>query len=183
MASPPLPCCLPQRPAASPAPRRACCLHPHYLRCHPAPPPPLPPLQVRSSGEPSKRSFLERKGLTAEEIAEALRRVPEPTGGLPAAATAATTTVPGKTLPGPAPSSALQATLQHVQPGQYAPSALQHLPAQPPPQQQQQPVRWTQVRAGCPGPRGGAACSRGGGGSGGSSGCGTLPLRRLGFRA
>eukprot|EP00887_Chlorella_sp_A99_P001028 scaffold14.g1028.t1 len=103
--------------------------------------------KVRSSSEASKHSFLERKGLNAEEIAEAFRRVPEPA---PGAATPAAATLQ------PAP-GALQATLQHIQPAATPQAAVQYgaLPpqqlalAQPqalaPQPPVQQPVRWTQV--------------------------------------
>jgi len=41
--------------------------------------------QVRGSTVASKRSFLERKGLTADEIDEAFRRVPDAPAPLPSA--------------------------------------------------------------------------------------------------
>ena len=45
-------------------------------------------MQVRGSSVDSKRSFLEKKGLTPDEIAEAFKRVPEtPSASTPAAAT------------------------------------------------------------------------------------------------
>ena len=45
-------------------------------------------MQVRGSPVDSKRSFLEKKGLTPDEIAEAFKRVPEtPSASTPAAAT------------------------------------------------------------------------------------------------
>jgi hypothetical protein len=54
---------------------------------------------VRSSAVSSKREFLQRKGLTEAEIAEAFRRVPEAPAAAPAAISA------------PAP-AAVQSTLQ-----------------------------------------------------------------------
>ena len=43
-------------------------------------------MQVRGSPQDSKRSFLEKKGLTPQEIAEAFKRVPEtPSATVPAA--------------------------------------------------------------------------------------------------
>ena len=111
-----------------------------HTRCCPA-----APAQVRASTPASKRDFLERKGLSSEEIDEAFRRVPDaPTGVTPAP-------------PPPAPSHALQAAAQHLQPPlppqQYAlqPGYALQQQQQPPQQQQQlvapeqQPVRWTQV--------------------------------------
>ena len=47
-------------------------------------------MQVRGSPIDSKRSFLEKKGLTPEEIAEAFERVPEtPSTSVPAASSGA----------------------------------------------------------------------------------------------
>lgn len=97
-------------------------------------------LQVRASGAASKREFLQRKGLTEEEIDEAFRRVPQE-------ATAAAAPAPAPA----APPSAVQATLQHLQPGPpYSTAAtpqqqqLQQYGQPPPPPQQG--MRWTQVR-------------------------------------
>lgn len=108
-------------------------------------------LQVRGSPVSAKRSFLEKKGLTADEIDEALKRVPE----APAAAAAATVpaggtptvgannlvtytqqpshgSVAGQVHQAPSPAGALIPVQQHQQ---------QQL--MPPPQPE--PLRWTQV--------------------------------------
>lgn len=114
--------------------------------------------KVRESTTAIKRSFLERKGLTAAEIDEAFRRVPESSG-----APAATAPGSGSYTPAPAPSSAAAA-------GGYTPTSVQApqsavmangaapppkpyhqtamVPVQPvqqlaPPQQQG--MRWTQI--------------------------------------
>ncbi|GAB4818706.1 hypothetical protein N2152v2_005752 [Parachlorella kessleri] len=108
--------------------------------------------QVRSSSAASKRDFLERKGLTAEEIDEAVRRVPETTVPLAAPAMAAAA-LPSSS---PVPQAALQTTLQHLQPSQqYAGQAHQHGGAMGPhpgmqmvPAAAQQPLRWSQVALG-----------------------------------
>lgn len=77
-------------------------------------------MQVRSSPASSKRAFLQQKGLTAEEIAEAFKRVPE-VPGLPASP--ATAVVPS---PSPSPSPSQQPTPQ----------------TQPP---KSEPIRWSQI--------------------------------------
>jgi hypothetical protein len=73
-------------------------------------------VQVRSSPASSKRAFLQQKGLTAEEIAEAFKRVPE-VPGLPASPSTAV-------VPSPSPSQ--QPTPQ----------------TQPP---KPEPIRWSQI--------------------------------------
>jgi hypothetical protein len=72
-------------------------------------------VQVRSSPASSKRAFLQQKGLTAEEIAEAFKRVPE-VPGLPASPSTAV-------VPSPSPSQQQQ-TLQPPKP---------------------EPIRWSQI--------------------------------------
>lgn len=118
--------------------------------------------KVRSSSESSKRSFLERKGLTAAEMDEAFRRVPQEPASTSAAATGA---APAAATAYAAPSAALQTTLQHIQPSpqpQYIYAAQQQpgagvpgqqlalVPAQQAQVQQQEPqgVRWTQAALG-----------------------------------
>ena len=59
--------------------------------------------QVTSSPESQKRQFLEKKGLTAEEIEEAFKRAPQPTT---AAATTPATTAPTTTTPAAQPVAA-----------------------------------------------------------------------------
>ena len=56
--------------------------------------------QVSSSQETSKRAFLEKKGLTPDEIAEAFKRVPQPAAPAPSAAP------PAPAAPVPAAASA-----------------------------------------------------------------------------
>ncbi|KAG2490990.1 hypothetical protein HYH03_010662 [Edaphochlamys debaryana] len=95
--------------------------------------------QVRSSTNvASKRSFLERKGLTAAEIDEAFRRVPE----APAAAAAPAAPAAPVYAPPPAPAPAQV----------YAPAAVAAAPgagpmvlAAAPPPVQPQGVRWSQI--------------------------------------
>lgn len=89
--------------------------------------------KVQSSPESTKRAFLERKGLTADEIAEAFRRVP------PAPS------------PAPAPAAALPSTSAPV-PSSIAPHvsapAVPHQPGYSVPGHPMSPsagVRWTQV--------------------------------------
>lgn len=111
----------------------------HNKHTHAAPACALAPasLQVRSSTAASKRSFLERKGLTQEEIDEAFRRVPE---------TAAPAASPAPTAPASAGvPGVLQTTVQHLQPAAYPqqPGALVVQPGGAPPQPQ--PLRWSQV--------------------------------------
>ena len=93
-------------------------------------------VQVRSSPAASKRSFLEKKGLTAAEIEEGFRRVPDiPTASVPAGPSGLPVQA-AEPPPKPFPTGTA-ATLQQLQP-------------QPIVQQQQaptpQPIRWTQVR-------------------------------------
>lgn len=93
-------------------------------------------MQVRSSPAASKRSFLEKKGLTAAEIDEAFRRVPDtPTASVPAGPSGlpvqAATEAPRKPFP-----TGTAATLQQLQPQPIVQQA-------PTPQ----PIRWTQVAA------------------------------------
>lgn len=103
--------------------------------------------QVRGSTTDSKRSFLQKKGLTEAEIADAFKRVPETsdTSVGTAAATYSTTgqlaqiTRPQKPFPTAAPVS-----------GQYQPAYGQSQALQP--QQAVQPAgyRWSQASfAGC----------------------------------
>jgi hypothetical protein len=80
--------------------------------------------QVRPSPEASKRTFLVNKGLTADEIAEAFRLVPEPAA-------------PG------IPSAVLHTTAQHLAPATPSQQPPQHLQALYPQQPEQRPVRWT----------------------------------------
>ena len=99
--------------------------------------------KVSASPIATKRSFLERKGLTAEEIEEAFRRVPaEPTAAIATAS--------------PAPNhQGLVTYVPQVVPQQVAPQLQQQvvpaLPAQqlsavvPMQQARPEPVRWTQV--------------------------------------
>ena len=101
--------------------------------------------KVSASPIATKRSFLERKGLTAEEIEEAFRRVPaEPTAAIATAS--------------PAPNhQGLVTYVPQVVPQQAAPQLQQQqqvvpaLPAQqlsavvPMQQARPEPVRWTQV--------------------------------------
>jgi hypothetical protein len=120
-------------------------------------------LQVRESPTATKRSFLERKGLTAAEIDEAFRRVPEPT-----TSTATPLSVPSQNAAtGLITYQPLQqgATSHATMPASSAAttSSLQVVPARPgvqqqmvPLQQQQQlaqpappePIRWSQVMLG-----------------------------------
>jgi hypothetical protein len=75
---------------------------------------------VRPSATEYKRAFLEKKGLTAAEIGEAFRRVPEPPAGYAA------------------PPEAAQQQQQQLAPVQYAPPP----PPPPPPA-----MSWSQARA------------------------------------
>lgn len=91
-------------------------------------------VQVRGSPAASKRSFLEKKGLTAAEIEEAFRRVPDtPSASVPAGPSGlpvqAAAEPPRKPFP-----TGTAATLQQLQPQQI----VQQPPAP-------QPIRWTQV--------------------------------------
>ncbi|CAL8471170.1 g10712 [Coccomyxa elongata] len=93
--------------------------------------------KVRGSPAASKRSFLEKKGLTAAEIEEAFRRVPDtPTASVPAGPSGlpvqAATEAPRKPFP-----TGTAATLQQLQPQPIVQQA-------PTPQ----PIRWTQVVVG-----------------------------------
>lgn len=122
-------------------------------------------LQVITSPEATKRSFLERKGLTAAEIDEAFRRAPPP----PTAPAADATTAPAAAAP--AAHAATTATPTHgannlvTYTQQQQPPAQQPYGAAPPnqlvpaghpgggalvlqqqPPPQPQPIRWTQVR-------------------------------------
>lgn len=104
--------------------------------CHP---------QVRGSAESAKRTFLEKKGLTAAEIDEAFKRVPPEAPAAPAAAaTSSTPTVGANNL------------VTYTQQPQQAMQAPQHMPQVPsqalvPAQQMQMmqpqrpPVHWSQV--------------------------------------
>ena len=100
--------------------------------------------KVSASPIATKRSFLERKGLTTEEIEEAFRRVPaEPTAAIATAS--------------PAPNhQGLVTYVPQVAPQPVAPQLQQQLAAPAPPAQQltavvpmqqarPEPVRWTQV--------------------------------------
>lgn len=95
--------------------------------------------QVKGSPPATKRSFLERKGLTPAEIEEAFRRVPEE---------AIATTLPSNTTPQSAAANS-QPQIQQVPPQQQYSNEL--VPAVGGPMQPQpilpthQPVRWTQV--------------------------------------
>jgi hypothetical protein len=94
------------------------------------------PAQVAGSPAATKRSFLERKGLTAAEIDEAFRRVPEDafTSSAP----------PQQQAPAAAQQPqqyAQQQQQQHPQ-GALVPAQQQQLGAPP-----QEGYRWTQVRA------------------------------------
>ena len=95
-------------------------------------------MQVRGSSTESKRSFLQKKGLTEGEITEAIKRVPEAsdtTVGLPSSSTTASQLAqvsrPQKPFPTASASGQPFAQAQAVQ----APQALQ--PAG---------YRWSQVR-------------------------------------
>lgn len=99
-------------------------------------------VQVHGSTTESKKSFLQKKGLTEAEITDAFKRVPEAsdtTVGTPAAASSTTgqlaqVTRPQKPFPTAAPASG------QYQPAHGQPQALQ-------PQQALQPAsyRWSQV--------------------------------------
>ncbi|KAK9826884.1 hypothetical protein WJX81_004333 [Elliptochloris bilobata] len=91
--------------------------------------------KVRGSTVASKRSFLERKGLTSDEIDEAVRRVPEAPAPVPTAPAGGA--VPVK--PYPTPSAAALQPYQAPAPPTPAP------PPQPP---AQEPIRWTQAVVG-----------------------------------
>ena len=109
-------------------------------------------VQVKGSGVAMKRSFLERKGLTEAEIAQAFARVPEESSPLPAVSA---TPVPSTTGTGlvtympqgaqqPAQAAAPQApgaVTYAPQQQQMVPYAAPPAPAPPAPQ----PIRWTQV--------------------------------------
>ncbi|EIE19534.1 hypothetical protein COCSUDRAFT_48772 [Coccomyxa subellipsoidea C-169] len=90
--------------------------------------------KVRGSSAASKVSFLEKKGLTAAEIEEAFRRVPDtPTASVPAGSSGLPAQPAAQPPPKPFPTGTA-ATLQQLQPQPIA---------QPP-----QPIRWTQVVVG-----------------------------------
>jgi hypothetical protein len=119
-------------------------------------PPPLAP-QVRSSTDATKRSFLERKGLTGPEISAAFARMPAeaPTAPAPAAPAPAAAQPPAALAPGPGgvTSGGQLVTYQPQQLGQplgapgYGPPGQAMLPVQAL-QPEQQPIRWSQVRHG-----------------------------------
>jgi hypothetical protein len=100
-------------------------------------------MQVKDSPEATKRSFLDRKGLTTAEVEEAFRRVPsEQQQGAPVSTT---TTAP---VQGP---SGLVTYQQQPQEQQQQQQGAHHhggvlLPAQPPQPPLQEPIRWSQVR-------------------------------------
>ncbi|GBF95783.1 hypothetical protein Rsub_08219 [Raphidocelis subcapitata] len=105
--------------------------------------------KVRPSPDATKRSFLERKGLTNEEIAEAFARAPAapaaapPSAAAPAVAAAAAPPPGGQQLVSYAPQQQQQ---QQQQPYGSAPPQYALMPAPLP--QQPEPVRWTQVLLG-----------------------------------
>ena len=117
--------------------------------------------QVRPSPEATKRSFLQRKGLTADEIDAAFSRVPAPEPALvPPAAAPAYTPAPAQGVPAAAGHlvpyagqqsgaaagySPQQQAQPYGAPQQYAYSAGPPAQLQPLPPQQE-PIRWTQVR-------------------------------------
>eukprot|EP00878_Enallax_costatus_P024627 GHUV01026301.1.p1 GENE.GHUV01026301.1~~GHUV01026301.1.p1 ORF type:complete len:217 (+),score=39.89 GHUV01026301.1:83-652(+) len=116
--------------------------------------------KVRGSAISAKRSFLEKKGLTAAEIDEAFKRVPETsTSPVPAAVTTTTTVTPTYgannlvTYTQQAPTAVQPAVVAAAapQPVSAAPGAGALVPMHPQQQQMQamqppqQPVRWTQV--------------------------------------
>jgi len=106
---------LPQAPAAEePPPREDQVTNAVGFLSHP---------KVRGSSDASKRAFLQRKGLSQAEIAEAFRRVPPADPASPALAAPAPTPQPSQSLQSPQPQ----------------PMAVVQSP--PPPQ----PVRWSQV--------------------------------------
>lgn len=114
----------------------------------------LIPLQVRGSTEGTKRSFLERKGLTAAEIEAAFTRVPDTTAPAASAPASAPSAQP-VTLNNPAYGANQLVTYQpHAGTPGYAPAQQaaiipqQNGQALGPPQPEQQPIRWTQVIAG-----------------------------------
>lgn len=115
-------------------------------------------VQVRGSAVSAKRSFLEKKGLTAAEIDEAFKRVPEAPAAAPTAAPAAAPATFSST-----PSYAANNLVTYTQPGHVAQPAVAHPPGsgmvaspsalvpmapghlqqlQP---SQQQPLKWTHV--------------------------------------
>jgi hypothetical protein len=111
-------------------------------------------LQVRGSPRTSKMAFLERKGLSAGEIEEAFRRVPE---------TEAVPNAPQGSLETPAHASSptLNTLNQHLHPVAGGPqqryaSQTQVLPPPPPPPHQQlmlsqpqpPPLRWRHIALG-----------------------------------
>lgn len=115
-------------------------------------------MQVRGSAISAKRLFLEKKGLTAAEIDEAVKRVPETTAVPAPAATAATTT----STPTYGANNLVTYTQQSPATGQHTVPASTHqsvasgpgagalAPMHPQQQMQpiqpvQQPIRWTQV--------------------------------------
>lgn len=111
-----------------------------YLLCLTMSPQPcIAHAQVRGSSVESRRSFLIEKGLSATEIEEAFRRVPDPPSasaspslpsGLPAAPGPQ---APQKPFPtGGTSSGAISSTLAQLQATQPPPPPLQ-------------PIRWTQV--------------------------------------
>lgn len=109
-------------------------------------------LQVRSSSEAAKRSFLEKKGLTAAEIDEAFRRVP-PEAPAPAPAGTSTTSTPAVGANNLVTYTQQAAAPQQQPPGQPVTPAVPSqalVPVQPhlPPVVHPQPVRWTQVNKG-----------------------------------
>lgn len=102
---------------------------------------------MRGSSETAKRSFLEKKGLTAEEISEAFKRVPPEAPAAAAAGTSSTPSVGANNLVTytQQPQQAAVQVPQHAAP-QGPPQAL--VPAQQMQMMQPQrpPVHWSQVR-------------------------------------
>lgn len=104
--------------------------------------------QVRESPAATKRSFLERKGLTVAEIEEAFKRVPETSTTLQSPAQIGNTgLVTYQPQPGASSSSQQQTQPQQpqhasqVQQGQGQGAIVQAKPVPPQPE----PMRWTQA--------------------------------------
>lgn len=117
--------------------------------------------QVKDSPETTKRSFLDRKGLTSAEVEEAFRRVPleQPQAGAQPSAPVQGSTgfvtyqqpqqqqqQPSQQQGTPVMQQPVPAGYALVQTGSAQPGPGALVPAQLPPHpQQQEPLRWSQV--------------------------------------
>lgn len=101
---------------------------------------------MRGSSEAAKRSFLEKKGLTAAEIDEACKRVPPEAPQAAVPTTSSTPSVGANNLVTYTQQPAMgQLTQQHMPPSQALAPASQQLQMMQP---QRPPVHWSQVRRG-----------------------------------